>query len=214
MKPTRTELPNAVKMSGAVSPAMRATATSAPVTMPGKRGAQHDAERRAPLRVAERQRRFAHRDRHETNHFLGRARDERNHHRRERDAAGERREVLERAHEQLPGEDAEHDRRKSVRARRTESARRSRAWSRAARRGTSPAPIPIGSPMTDAISTSMIPVPTIAFAIPPPVSPVGAGIFVKKFQFTDAAPCFSEVPENEAAAAASRRWRRRTSDRS
>ena len=28
-------LPNAVKISGAVSPAMRATATSAPVTMPG-----------------------------------------------------------------------------------------------------------------------------------------------------------------------------------
>ena len=28
-------------------------------------------------------------------------------------------------------------------------------------------------------------VPTIAFAMPPPGSPTGTGIFVKKFQFSD-----------------------------
>ena len=55
-----------------------------------------------------------------------------------------------------------------------------------------------------------IPVPTIAFAIPPPASPVGFGIFVKKLQLSDAAPCLSEMPENERSAAASRAARRRT----
>ena len=34
-----------------------------------------------------------------------------------------------------------------------------------------------------------ISVPTIAFAIPPPVSPTGFGIFVKKSQFSEEKPC-------------------------
>src|SRR5687768_1589017 len=42
-----------------------------------------------------------------------------------------------------------------------------------------PAPIPIGSPMRQAIPT-MRSVPTSAWATPPPVSPAGAGILVKK----------------------------------
>ena len=35
-----------------------------------------------------------------------------------------------------------------------------------------------------------ISVPTIALAIPPPVSPTGLGIFVKKSQFSDEKPCW------------------------
>ena len=41
--------------------------------------------------------------------------------------------------------------------------------------------------MTAAIASRMM-VPTIALAIPPPVSPVGLGSWVKKFQSRDEAP--------------------------
>src|SRR6185312_9061118 len=74
---------------------------------PRQGGAQHHAERRPPLGIAERQRRLAHRHRYESNHLLGRTRDQRNRHRRERHPSGERREMLERTHQQLPGEDSE-----------------------------------------------------------------------------------------------------------
>jgi hypothetical protein len=50
--------------------------------------------------------------------------------------------------------------------------------------------MPTGSPIADAISTTM-PVPTIAFAIPPPASPGADGIFVKKSQFTADPPRFT-----------------------
>ena len=50
-----------------------------------------------------------------------------------------------------------------------------------------PAPMPIGSPMRHANPT-MIPVPTIAWATPPPVWPIGTGVWVKKFQSSDVAP--------------------------
>jgi hypothetical protein len=43
----------------------------------------------------------------------------------------------------------------------------------------SPAPMPIGSPIADAIVIRMR-VPTIALAMPPLPSPAGAGILVKK----------------------------------
>ena len=42
--------------------------------------------------------------------------------------------------------------------------------------------------MADAMPIS-IRVPTIAFAMPPPLSPTGFGIFVKKSQFRDEKPC-------------------------
>src|SRR5581483_280113 len=50
-----------------------------------------------------------------------------------------------------------------------------------------PPSTPRGTPRAAAIASSSS-VPTIAFAIPPPVSPVGCGSWVKKFQSIDEAP--------------------------
>jgi hypothetical protein len=50
-----------------------------------------------------------------------------------------------------------------------------------------PAPTPIGRPINAAIPT-MMPVPTIALATPPPVSPAGTGFFVKNAQSIEDAP--------------------------
>ena len=52
--------------------------------------------------------------RHEQQQFLGRARDDRDHHDAERDAAGERAELLERQHRDPVDEDADDDRRHAV----------------------------------------------------------------------------------------------------
>ncbi len=56
-----------------------------------------------------------------------------------------------------------------------------------------PAPIPTGIPMRQAVPTMSI-VPTIAFATPPPLSPAGTGIFVKKSSDRLPAPLSSSVP--------------------
>ena len=71
---------NDVKSSGAVSPAIRASASTTPVMMPGSGRGQDDAEDRARAGGAERQRAFAHRARHEQQQFFGRPRDDRDHH--------------------------------------------------------------------------------------------------------------------------------------
>ena len=77
----------AVKSSGAVSPAMRARATRMPVMMPGS-AAGSMTEKAARARVAPRasapSRRVAG---HEVQELLGRARDDRDHHEAERQAA-------------------------------------------------------------------------------------------------------------------------------
>ena len=55
----------------------------------------------------------------------------------------------------------------------------------------SPAPMPTGRPMTHAIPTSTS-VPTIALAMPPPVSPGGLGMLVKNDSCIDERPlCLS-----------------------
>ena len=41
----------------------------------------------------------------------------------------------------------------------------------------------------------MTPEPTMAFAMPPPVSPTGSGIWVKKAQFSELAP-FQQVEQD------------------
>ena len=207
-RPTRTGLPNAVKISGAVSPAMRAIGHERAGDDAGQRRAQHDAERRPPPRVAERERRFAHRDRHEANHLLRRARHERNHHRGERDAAGERREVLERANEQLPAQRCRARSTEARSARRTGTARRSRAGSRAARRGRARRRYrsAVRSPRRSARGC---PCRRSRSPFRRPASPVGSGIFVKKFQFTDAAPCL----QRDAQRMSEQRKRRRRSRR-
>ena len=79
-----------------------------------QRRRQHDGEDRARARRAERQRAFAHRAGHEQQQFLGRPRDDRNHHDAEREAAGERAELLERQHGDPVDEHADHDRRHAV----------------------------------------------------------------------------------------------------
>ena len=75
-----------VNSSGAVSPAARATASTVPVRMPPKRARQNDAEHRPPAAGAEREGAFALAVRHEPQHLLCRARDERQHHDRERES--------------------------------------------------------------------------------------------------------------------------------
>ena len=106
----------------------------------------------------------------------------------------------ERPNEQPPREDAEHDRRQSVQHVRQKADDVRESCSRAARRDTGPAPIPIGNPITDAMST-MIPVPTIAFAMPPSGSPVGAGICVKKFQIDRRRALLQQMRRDENQAA-------------
>ena len=59
-----------------------------------------------------------------------------------------------------------------------------------------PAPIPTGIPMRQAVPT-MSSVPTIAFATPPPLSPAGAGIFVKKSSDRLPAPLSSSGAQDE-----------------
>ena len=65
-------------------------------------------------RGAERERAFAERVRHEQQQFLGRPRDDRNHHHAERESAGERAEMPERQHRDAVREHADHDRRHAV----------------------------------------------------------------------------------------------------
>ena len=77
-----------VKRSGAVSPAARATASVVPVRIPPSAVGQHDAEHRPPLRDAEGVARLAQAVRDEREHLHRRARDERQHDDREREAAG------------------------------------------------------------------------------------------------------------------------------
>ena len=172
-------LPITVKSSGAVSPATRAMATSTPVMIPPQRRAQHDLQRRAPARVAERERCLAQRLRYRAHHLLGGPRHERDHHRAER-----RRRRPARRSDRAAG--------RGTPRRRCPS--RSTAGRSARRRGIAPAsasfvppcsaryrpaPMPTGSPISDAIPTR-ISVPTMAFAIPPPASPTGRGMWVKK----------------------------------
>src|ERR1041385_6882329 len=75
---------------------------------------RHDLQRRAPARIAERERRLAQRMRDQAHHFFRRAREHRNHQDRERDGAGERREVLLRPDDKRPADDADDDRRRAV----------------------------------------------------------------------------------------------------
>src|ERR1700760_3786023 len=56
-----------------------------------------------------------------------------------------------------------------------------------------PAPIPSGTPIMLAV-TSNITEPTIALATPPPISPIGLGICVRKSQFSPPTPRTIMVP--------------------
>src|ERR1700733_14343459 len=53
-----------------------------------------------------------------------------------------------------------------------------------------PAPMPNGIPIRLARARTT-PEPTMAFSMPPPFSPTGTGILVKKSQLSDVTPCFS-----------------------
>src|ERR1041384_3814067 len=77
-------------------------------------GSRHDLQRRAPARIAQRERRLAQRMRDQPHHFFRRARQHRNHQDRERDGAGECREVLLRPDDERPADDADDDRRRAV----------------------------------------------------------------------------------------------------
>ena len=99
--------------SGAVSPMTRAMASVTPVTMPPSAVGQHDLRDRPPLRHAQRVRRLAQLVRHQLQHLLGRAHDDRDHQQRQRDRAAEAHAHArpEDQHEQRVGEEAGDDRR-------------------------------------------------------------------------------------------------------
>src|SRR5687768_4260968 len=80
----------------------------------GQRAPDDDTETRAPAGVAEGERRFAQRVRHQLDHFLRGAEHHGNHDHRERDAARERGEVLLGRDDPGPGEHADDDRRRAV----------------------------------------------------------------------------------------------------
>src|SRR5207249_6883299 len=60
-------------------------------------------------------------------------------------------------------------------------------------------PIPIGRPIS-AANPTMITVPTMAFATPPPAWPAGTGFLTKKLQSRDEAPLATRYPRIRASA--------------
>ena len=75
---------------------------------------------------------------------------------------------------------------------RTSAAKRTHQLSRDepySERNTPPS-TPMGTPSTAACPSKMN-VPTMALAMPPPVSPTGFGNWVKKAQFIELKPCFT-----------------------
>src|SRR2546426_5389597 len=76
-----------------------------------------------------------------------------------------------------------------------------------------PAPTPIGTPINAARPT-MIPVPTMAFATPPPDWPAGTGFLVKKAQSIDEAPFTTRLPRmsTRASTATNERSEEHTSE--
>src|SRR5687768_10759712 len=72
--------------------------------------AEHDRERRPPTRISERKSCLTKRDGDHAQHLFGSSRHHRYHHRPQRDSAGESREMTDRSHQKLPGENTEHDR--------------------------------------------------------------------------------------------------------
>ena len=58
-----------------------------------------------------------------------------------------------------------------------------------------PAPIPNGTPITLAMPRMNID-PTMALAMPPPASPTGFGVCVRKAQLIDPTPRINQVAEN------------------
>ena len=133
---------------------------------------------RPPLRHAERLTRLAEGLRHELQHLLRRAGDERQHDDRERER-GDQRALLEPQHEQPVDEDPDHDRGDAVedvqrRAHdhRATGRRRTRSRrSRSAPRSATPSQPPTAMSTTE---------PTMAFWIPPPLSPKVAWFLVNR----------------------------------
>ena len=206
-------LPNAVNSSGAVSPAIRATATMTPVMMPGARraGARSaggpstracrarappPAATWAPAAPSPRVVRI-------TIGIMIRP---------SAKPPGERREAPQRQHHDAVGEDAEHDRRHAVedvgqeariqrqppvarlgQVQPAEQCRAAARWHAPGPRGSS--------------------VPTIALAMPPPISPTGFGRCVKKSTFSADHALVAAESERSAATAATTRPRRAPSRR-
>ena len=79
---TKRSLPSVVRRSGAVSPMARATASITPVMIPARAVGSSTETIVRDLRGAERQARLADVARHEPQHLLGRAHDQRHHHER------------------------------------------------------------------------------------------------------------------------------------
>ena len=98
-----------VKSSGAVSPAARATASSAPLTMPPMRGRQHHGQRHAGLGGPEGVARLPQRVRHQPQHLVAGADHDRQHQAGQGEGAGQAREA-EVQHPDREDEQAHHDR--------------------------------------------------------------------------------------------------------
>src|SRR5690242_1291705 len=78
------------------------------------RSAQYDGQRSPPALVTECECRLAQGVWNNLEHFLSGARDQRNHHRAERDTAGEGREMPNWSYEKFPRENADDDRRQTI----------------------------------------------------------------------------------------------------
>ena len=108
------ELPNAVKISGAVSPATRAKASMQPVMMPGEAvfTVMDSTDRQFGNPSA--QRGFANRVRHHQQHLFGGSRHRGNHHDSQRHTAGERREMSSAEPRSANTRQAHHNRRNAI----------------------------------------------------------------------------------------------------
>ncbi len=144
----------------------------------------------ARARVApERQRALLQALRYEPQQLLGRPHDERDHHDAQRDAAGQRRELLERQHGDAVREHADHDRRNAVERVGGEAdglgELRSGIFRRVDAAQDADRDRECGA---DATTTTD---PTMALAIPPPGSPTGFGMSTMNDQFSDVIPWVS-----------------------
>ncbi len=143
----------------------------------------------SPLRNAQAESRFANRVRHHQQHLLGGARDGGNHHDAQRYAAGERGEMLLRQHHQRIDRDADDDRGNAIQ----------NIGGEANDIDITPASeLRHVNACTDAeryaderAMPRIIVEPTMAFAMPPPASPTGRGVLVRKAQFIEPTPLYT-----------------------
>src|SRR5467141_1010385 len=166
----------------------------------GHRRARHDLQRCPPARVPQRQRRLAERVRHQSYHLFRRPRQHRDHQDREATLPAKAEKWLVgftmKVHATMPTTIDGVPFRTSA-MNRTKKPSRPEPYSARYK----PAPTPIGTPINAATPT-MIPVPAIALATPPPDCPAGTGLLAKNAQSIDDAPFAMRLPRMSTSASA------------